>query len=1135
MKTFQKTVLFLGLILVFLGTSTLIVSAAPALEKSFNVKQPTGQSFAITQYGDERLHYSATSSGDIVEQKKDGYWYYVAVNEFEHNGKKVAELVATTNKYLIDKEPGSAVNHGDISNYPALEYQSESSIQETMKFPTLKSAIPNSKKQNLLVILVSFEDISIVKTGAEWESKIFGTSGSTLKAYYQEATNGKVNIVPASGNGIIHVKLARKHPQTTIKTDQTNMNNIITKEALIAANESIDFAQYDVNGDGKLEADELHIMTIIAGGEASVGGTGKATWGHQGTFTAIDVPQLDGKIFDTFTQFGELHGTNQASVGIIAHEMGHDLGLPDLYNIYNTGAGLGQYSVMGGGSWGAVGSEQAGSTPVHFDAYSKMKLGVIEPRTVSPNTTQSIDVFSLDQANRNIIRMDTANAKEYYLIENRQFVGFDKALGERVKSPGIAIYHINESHDRNYTVGRQLVTLKEANEGIVGLSQLNADQSMGLDGLYYVGMGSRGVMQQTELNKTTKPAAVRDDGGVTSFLVKVNSPISTKMNITLNNQGVEIAINTPTAPSKTESIAGIEKNETIQLSATILPESTADKTVRWSSSDENIASVDQTGRVTAKNHAGPVFITAKSASGTEDTYKLNIDGHGKTFETAETIQDTGQIGAYGSYDEDDDYFKFTATETGEYEFWSSGPYYNRLRGILYDASTKERLIYDNQGMIAEDNNNYNFKLKYNLVAGKSYHIVTRTYLEGIGRDYNLHIKRPGDTGIPVTEIKLNASAIGPKEKADIIQLAPTILPANAGNKGVEWDSSDDDIATVSQTGRVVIGNKSGIVTITAKSKDGGKMAMCTITVDDHGKTNDTATTILDNSLTDGAISYIGDPDFFKFTPKNTGMHKFTSEGTYAVRAELYSSTGIKLISSTNLNGQFEMSYQLTADETYYVRLYQSGPPIVGTYKLRITSPEPPIRVFGISINQTIGAIYLPKNGTMQYNATVLPTNATNKKVEWTSSNPNIAKVDQAGKVIAGDIEGMTTIAVTTDDNHYRAEHVVLVGKERQTNATATIVTDDSLTSGSIDFKGDFELYKIIPTATRSYVLTSESEIDTVAFLKDGSGNLLAIGDNDGASKQFKIIKTLNANTAYYLSVQHKSSGVGLFKLRIQPQ
>lgn len=85
------------------------------------------------------------------------------------------------------------------------------------------------------------------------------------------------------------------------------------------------------------------------------------------------------------------------------------------------------------------------------------------------------------------------------------------------------------------------------------------------------------------------------------------------------------------------------------------------------------------------------------------------------------------------------------------------------------------------------------------------------------------------TNIAVTNVTLNkttlALAAGANEK-----LVATIDPANATIKDITWSSSDTDVATVDQTGKVVA-VATGSATITATSDDNSsKKATCTVTV-----------------------------------------------------------------------------------------------------------------------------------------------------------------------------------------------------------------------------------------------------------------------------------------------------------------
>jgi len=80
-------------------------------------------------------------------------------------------------------------------------------------------------------------------------------------------------------------------------------------------------------------------------------------------------------------------------------------------------------------------------------------------------------------------------------------------------------------------------------------------------------------------------------------------------------------------------------------------------------------------------------------------------------------------------------------------------------------------------------------------------------------------------------------------------------------------------------------------------------------------------------------------------------------------------------------------------------------------------PTPtPVPVTGVSLDQNSATI-VPE-GTLQLTATITPSDATNKKVTWSSSNNTIAHVSSAWLVTAGSLEWETTITVKTKDGNY---------------------------------------------------------------------------------------------------------------------
>ena len=89
----------------------------------------------------------------------------------------------------------------------------------------------------------------------------------------------------------------------------------------------------------------------------------------------------------------------------------------------------------------------------------------------------------------------------------------------------------------------------------------------------------------------------------------------------------------------------------------------------------------------------------------------------------------------------------------------------------------------------------------------------------------------------------------------------------------------------------------------------------------------------------------------------------------------------------------------------------------------VTVIAPTVSVTGVSLDKT--AMEIGVGGTGTLTATVTPSNATNKAVSWSSSNPSVATVNSSG-VVTGVNAGTTTIKVTTSDGGYIATCQVTV-------------------------------------------------------------------------------------------------------------
>jgi len=540
------------LAIILIGCSSLLVSvavaalwsgaasAAPAAPVDSTLKQPNGKAFKAKPWGDEWTNGFETPEGfTIVRNRASGAWEYAEKGPqgtLKPSGEKVAlgAPPSGVEKHLRPEEPEQP-----DADEPAPPQQSPEP-----QGPSLAS--PNTGTQKQLVILVKFADQAPVgSTPAQWRSKFFGASES-VKHYYQEASYGKLNIAPAAethgtaNDGVVGwIKLNQNHPNTGGNTGEANAR--LTRDAVRAADQYVNFKAYDKNGNGYLSTKELHVTVIVAGYEAAGWSSwGKSVWGHQWSLWGTLAPNVDGVVFGEwtkgggYTQFGEWHGDHMATIGIMAHELGHDLGLPDLYDTDGSSEGIGNWSVMAGGTWLALPGKYPGSLPALPDAFSKSYEGWLKPQRVSGTGV----VTSIPQAETNATAIQLRNnpfgvdwtfgeksgTGEYFLIENRQKVGYDAAL----PGSGLLVWHIDETrtstNGANANEARKLVDLEEAD----GWDDLDTGWNRGDAGDTYPGSSSNRLF-----NKTSYPNSLLYGGLLSRVTVSNISASSPTMSATL--------------------------------------------------------------------------------------------------------------------------------------------------------------------------------------------------------------------------------------------------------------------------------------------------------------------------------------------------------------------------------------------------------------------------------------------------------------------------------------------------------------------------------------------------------------------------------------------------------------------------
>lgn len=464
--------------------------AAPLPGETVTLTQPDGHTFTAWAGGDEWSTWIVHEEFLIVRDDR-GWWCYAEPGD--------GVLVPGRSRVGLDRPGARTATREDIADLAAqIERPPGLFAEECM--PGLRSV-----DRPVLLVLVAFQDQTLTTTDAHWSNLFFGTTGKTVRTYFDEVSGGNLHLMPASessgtvDDGVVRVQLSTSahnsgnHPNPYGTID--NRNRWIVYDALSAADGLVDFSAFDVSAPtGTITADELHLVIVVAGYEhgywVGVDPPTPAIHSHRWalgfayssemvpTVIADGVALCDYAYYAGYVQVGELHTDHPATVGVPCHELGHDMGLIDLYDTTLVSHGIGAHGVMGYGVWGTAATDgYLGETPVHLCAPSKAQLGFVTPTVAAGN--QDYTLWVTGSSSYNVIRVNTRDPNQYFLLENRQLQGFDAGLHRWFSlsaggaGGGLAVWHVDDAVTDNTTASHKHVDLEEANCATVGYAELD--------------------------------------------------------------------------------------------------------------------------------------------------------------------------------------------------------------------------------------------------------------------------------------------------------------------------------------------------------------------------------------------------------------------------------------------------------------------------------------------------------------------------------------------------------------------------------------------------------------------------------------------------------------------------------------
>lgn len=298
------------------------------------------------------------------------------------------------------------------------------------------------------------DEDEIFPTASSVYSTFLNGNSLSVRKYYQDMSRNKLNLNFDIYGPVKVSKTWNYYGENDASGDDKHAAELVSEalRLMVSKYKSVDFRQYNNDGDGYIDA----VIIIHEGPGEETGGGAGTIWSHQWDLASAGygaVPTGDGVSFNVYTiqpEYTFLRG--DSSMGVYVHEFAHVLGLPDLYDTGGNTNGVGNWSLMGEGSWMGPGGSNDGTTPAPLLAWERLKAGGAGWLTVTAITSDAAgqSIGNIDSTGTVYkVPLDSSPGKEQYLLIEGKVQSTTTQW--YVSGTGVLITHIHEGVISAYT------------------------------------------------------------------------------------------------------------------------------------------------------------------------------------------------------------------------------------------------------------------------------------------------------------------------------------------------------------------------------------------------------------------------------------------------------------------------------------------------------------------------------------------------------------------------------------------------------------------------------------------------------------------------------------------------------------